>query len=154
MPTIKLPFRKFPLYDQTKKISGYQVLPLIPVTINPTNIPKLYIRFYALIDTGASKTLFPGYVAKKFGFDLKNIPKDKKIVMSGIKASITCCPYKIDLTIEHPEDTSFIRQSFTGIAYFSEEYEGLFGLLGQDFLSGMKMNLSVDYKHFSIELNY
>lgn len=154
MPTIRLPFRRWPIdIDKATRTIYYTNKPVLRVTLNPPGKEKKgpFVPFYALIDTGADATVFPGHVGERLGFDIK---KGESKVVSGVKSTFVCYRHRINLTLEYPEKRDFLRPAFAGPAYFSNELVTPWGLIGEDILSQMKMRISIAYKNLVIELTY
>ena len=78
MKEIKFPYIRYLVTPPTVKPAQYAYRPVIPIKLSHG---KKTITFDGLIDSGADKCTFPGWIAKTLGH---NVYKGKKKIFSGI----------------------------------------------------------------------
>ncbi len=98
------------------KIRG-RTFPIVPITI----VTESRVKTLALIDSGASISLFKSTIANKLGISIQD---GKSESMGGISGKITV--YIHDIMVNF-EDDEFICK-----VGFSEEYSSSFNILGRD----------------------
>jgi hypothetical protein len=128
---IRFPYRRYPA-------NVYR--PVLSVGLSSH---KNTLEFSALIDSGADKSTFPGWVAQDLGY---NVTKGEKKIFSGIGGSVLAYKHKIQLVLA---DLTFPLD-----AYFSHQWDDMpFGLLGQEgFFS--RFSIAFDYKKKVITLGH
>jgi len=103
----------------------------VPIKLS---LGKKAVTFDGLIDSGADKCTFPGWIAKTLGH---NVYKGKKKIFSGIGGSVLAYLHKTRLRLDGIE--------FLVDVYYSHEWDDTpFGLLDQNGF----------FSHFDIRFNY
>jgi hypothetical protein len=95
-----------------------QYFPIVEVTLRKG---KKLIRIKALVDSGASFSIFRSEIAQELGVDLE---KGKKIYLVGIGGRILGYLHKVSLSLGN--------KTFLCKVVFSSEYNVSFNLLGRD----------------------
>jgi len=95
-----------------------QYFPIAEVTLRKG---KKIIRIKALVDSGASFSVFRPEIAQELGIDIE---KGKKIYLVGIGGRILGYLHKVSLTVGN--------KNFLCKIIFSSEYNVSFSLLGRD----------------------
>ena len=103
-------------YDYTRIRDRY--FPLIPIKLGSK---EEAFETFALVDSGASVSLFRNDIAYQLGIDIESGIKN---ILEGISGKITVYIHKIPIVIENV--------SFVCKIGFSEEYVASFNLLGRD----------------------
>lgn len=103
-------------YDYTRIRNKY--FPLIPVKLSRS---KESFETFALVDSGASISLFRSDIASQLGIDIES---GIKHISEGISGKITVYIHEIPVAIE--------SVAFSCKIGFSEEYVASFNLLGRD----------------------
>lgn len=144
MTGVTLRFRYLPSPKKdpkTKKIISEVYYPVVPVRISYGH--KLSRSFYALVDSGADKNLFPASLGELVSI---NIKKGVKVTIEGIKqVHVEAYTHKLKLFLGN--------QSFDTTADFSYEHEvpllgrkGFFNLFAQVTFKENKKVLEVVFK--------
>ena len=131
MIQMKFSYLKYRITSPDQKLVSYVYRPVIPIKLFSGNN---HLKFKALIDAGADKCTFPGWIADRLGFD---IYKGEKMIFSGIGGSVLTYLHKTNIKVNELELYLDI--------YYSHEWDDMpFGLLGQ---SGF-------FSHFEVCFNY
>lgn len=139
--TLSFPYVGLPIRNPaTKILLGIIYRPLIPIQI--TSDKKTSLKFEALVDSGADKSLFPVDIGESIGLDFSKIKPNKARGIGGFQITTYSSP--IILKIKN--------RQFETVADFSKEIDypllgrnGFFNLFSKVEFDGKKQRLILEF---------